>query len=95
MSKEYFVYIMTNQHNNVLYTGLTNDIKRRVFEHKTKHIKGFSQKYNVVKLVYFEVFRDIGQAIRREKQVKAGSRQKKLNLISSINEKWKDLSDDL
>jgi putative endonuclease len=68
---------MTNNRNRVLYTGITNDIKRRVLEHKSKQIKGFTKKYNIDKLVYYEVFRDVDQALRREKQIKAGSRRKK------------------
>jgi putative endonuclease len=86
---------MTNNKNRVLYTGITNDIKRRVLEHKSKQIKGFTKKYNIDKLVYYEVFRDVDQALRREKQIKAGSRQKKIDLVNGINNQWRDLSEHL
>ena len=86
---------MTNKNNTVLYTGVTNDLQRRVYEHKEKLIEGFTKKYNVVKLVYYEIFDDPENAITREKQIKAGSRQKKLDLINSMNQKWKDLYDEL
>jgi len=77
MSRQYYVYIMTNKYNTILYTGITNDLKRRVYEHKEKLIRGFTKKYNVIKLVYYEVFEDPENAILREKQIKAGSRKKK------------------
>jgi len=86
---------MTNKHNTVLYTGLTNDLKRRVYEHKEKLICGFTKKYNVTKLVYYEVFKDPENAILREKQIKAGSRQKKIDLINNMNRKWVDLYDEI
>lgn len=89
--KIYYVYILTNFWNNVLYTGVTNDLERRVYEHKTKVNTGFTSKYNVNKLVYFEEFDDIEEAIKREKQLKAGSRQKKIDLIESVNLEWIDL----
>jgi len=92
--KIYYVYIMTNKNNNVLYTGVTNDLKRRVYEHKNKMIKGFTYKYNINKLVYFEETSDIESAILREKQIKSGSRQKKIDLINSSNDKWADLSEE-
>jgi putative endonuclease len=76
---------MTNKNNTVLYTGVTNDLKRRAYEHKEKLIDGFTKKYNVNKLVYFETTNDINSAIQREKQIKAGSRQKKIDLINSLN----------
>jgi putative endonuclease len=82
---------MTNKRNTVLYTGITNDLKRRVYEHKEKLVDGFTKKYNITKLVYYEVFADPENAILREKQIKAGSRQKKIDLISSINREWLDL----
>jgi putative endonuclease len=85
MTKQYYVYIMTNIRNTVLYTGVTNDLIRRVYEHKAKLADGFTKKYNIVKLVYYEVFEDIENAILREKQIKAGSRQKKIQLIDSTN----------
>ncbi len=86
---------MTNKGNKVLYTGVTGDLKKRVYEHKEKLIPGFTNKYNVNKLVYFEQFEDINEAVMREKQIKAGSRKKKIDLINSINSEWKDLYDDL
>ena len=95
MSKQYYVYIMTNKNNTVLYTGVTNNLIRRVYEHKEKLTGGFTKKYNVNKLVYYEVFEDSYHAISREKQIKGGSRQKKINLINSMNEKWEDLYDKL
>jgi len=95
VGREYCVYIMTNTHNTVLYTGVTNNVKRRAYEHK-KGIGGeFTKKYNVHKLVYFEVSDDIHTAIAREKQIKGGSRQKKIDLINSLNPEWRDLYDDL
>lgn len=95
MQSNYYVYILTNKSNTVLYTGVTNDIKRRVYEHKQKLADGFTKKYNVDKLVYFEQGNDIKGAIFREKQIKAGSRKDKINLINSINKDWNDLFDDL
>ena len=95
MSKEYYVYIMTNTMNSVLYTGVTSDLEKRVYEHKLKLIEGFTKKYNVDKLVYFEVFDDINEAIGREKQIKSGSRQRKIDLIVNMNPSWKDLSSEL
>lgn len=95
MEKHYYVYIMTGKSNKVLYTGITNDLKRRVYEHKEKLAVGFTKKYNITKLVYYEIFRDVESAILREKQIKGGSRIKKIMLIASINEGWRDLYDDL
>ncbi len=89
--KQYYVYIMTNYANTVLYTGVTNDLIRRVYEHKNKIVKSFTSKYNVNKLVYYEATENIESAILREKQLKAGSRQKKINLINKLNPKWEDL----
>jgi putative endonuclease len=86
------VYIITNQWNSTLYTGVSSDIVKRIYQHKYKMHKGsFSAKYNLTKLVYFEVFHSIEEAIAREKQIKAGSRAKKIKLIESINPEWKDL----
>ena len=82
---------MTNKYNTVLYTGVTKDLQRRVDEHKSKLIAGFTKKYNITKLVYYEIYEDITDAIAREKQIKAGSRQKKIDLVNSINPEWKDL----
>jgi len=90
---QYFVYIMTNK-SGTLYIGLTNNIKRRVFEHKNKLIKGFTKKYNITKLIYFEAFSDIYSAITREKTLKGWLRNKKLELIKTTNPDWIDLSKD-
>jgi putative endonuclease len=89
--KAYFVYILTNRSNNVLYTGMTNSLMRRVWEHKAKLIGGFTKQYKVDKLVYYESFDNPSDAITREKQIKAGSRNKKLELINNFNPGWKDL----
>lgn len=90
------VYILTNKNNTVLYTGLTNDLCRRLYEHKQKlNPKSFASRYNVNKLVWFENYFDIVEAIAREKQIKAGSRAKKLKLINEMNPEWRDLSDTL
>ena len=83
---------MTNNNNTVIYTGVTNDLSRRVYEHKEKIIEGFTKKYNVVNLVYYEIYNDSYSAIAREKQIKAGSRKRKIELIERINPEWKDLS---
>lgn len=93
MARQYCIYILTNYDNTTLYTGVTNDLKRRVYEHKNKLVKGFSSKYNLQKLVYYEVFDSIVQAITREKQIKGGSRKKKDDLINAFNREWNDLYD--
>ena len=95
MDKQYYVYILTNRNDSVLYTGVTNDLKRRVYEHRMKFKKGFTTRYNVDKLVYYELGNDVYSAISREKQIKAGSRQKKLDLINGFNPEWDDLYDTL
>jgi len=95
MRKICAVYILTNITKSVLYTGVTSDLIGRVVEHKEKMKKGFTQRYNVSYLVYFEVFSDIRDAIVREKQIKAGSRKKKIDLIESINPAWEDLYNSL
>ena len=87
----YYVYILTNTHNTVLYTGVTNDLERRCSEHKKKIIRGFTQKYNVDKLVYFEIFDLIEEAIVREKQIKGYSRAKKIALVGQFNNEWTEL----
>ena len=92
--KQYYVYIATNSRNNVLYTGITNNLDRRIYEHKNKLLKGFTSKYNIDKLVYYEVYDDAIDAISREKQIKAGSRQKKIDLIKEANPEFRDLSGD-
>ena len=86
---------MTNKRNKVLYTGVTGDLIKRVYEHKEKLTKGFTKKYNVNKLVYYEVFDDIANAISREKQIKAGTREKKIELVNIMNDKWQDLYPEL
>jgi putative endonuclease len=91
MTNQYYVYILTNKTNRVLYTGVTNDLIRRVYEHKEKFVEGFTKKYNVNKLVYYEVCEEIEGAILREKQVKDGPRLKKIRLIESVNPEWRDL----
>ena len=90
-SREYCVYIMSNAHNTVTYTGITNDLQRRVLEHKSGTGSSFTRKYNLTKLVYFESGDVVSIAIAREKQIKAGSRKKKIDLIESINPEWMDL----
>jgi len=89
--RQYYVYIMTNKWNNVLYTGVTNDLKRRVFGHKEKLVDGFTRKYNIDKLVYYESTGSIESAITREKQIKGGSRIHKKRLVNSMNADWVDL----
>ncbi|HPV70464.1 MAG TPA: GIY-YIG nuclease family protein [Candidatus Magasanikbacteria bacterium] len=89
--KEFFVYIMTNT-SKTLYTGVTNNLFRRVREHKQGLIPGFTKKYNIKKLIYFENYSSINEAIQREKQIKGWIRTKKINLIESLNPQWKDLS---
>jgi putative endonuclease len=85
---------LTNKNNNVLYTGVTSNILRRITEHKEKTVSGFTSKYNVTKLVYYEDYATMEEAIAREKQIKGGSRQKKIDLIKSKNPEWKDLYDE-
>ncbi|MGM3308217.1 GIY-YIG nuclease family protein [Anabaena sp. WFMT] len=88
---QYYVYIMSNK-SKTLYTGVTNDLQRRIYEHKQKLLPGFTQKYNITKLVYYEETSDIKVAIEREKQIKGWLRAKKILLIESINPNWQDLS---
>ena len=95
MNKQFYVYIMTNNRNTVLYIGVTNDLKRRVYEHKEKLANGFTKKYNITKLVYYEVCEEAEGAILREKQLKAGSRQKKIQLVNNMNKEWRDLYEEL
>lgn len=95
MNHQYYVYILTNRYNTVLYTGVTNDLVRRIYEHKEKLVDGFTKRYNINKLVFYESCDDIYIAISREKQIKAGSRQNKIQLINSMNPNWDDLYDDL
>ena len=93
--KEYYVYILTNKYNAVLYIGVTSDLIKRIWEHKNKIMKGFSSKYKIDKLVYFEQYNDIKQAIQREKRLQEWQRQWKVVLINSINPEWKDLYDEI
>lgn len=93
--RKYYIYILTNKWDTVLYTGITNDLQRRVYERKEKIVEGFSKRYNTDKLVYYEATVSIESAIAREKQIKAGSRAKKIELIRSMNADWKDLYNDL
>ena len=89
LTKQYYVYFLTN------WSRVTNDLKRRVYEHKNALVDGFTKKYHVHKLVYYEVGEDSEGAILREKQIKAGSRQKKIDLLTKLNPDWKDLWDQL
>ncbi len=91
MDKQFFVYILTNKNHSVLYTGVTNDLKKRIFEHREKLVEGFTKRYHLTKLVYYEECGDAFGAITREKQIKGGSRQKKVNLINGMNKDWEDL----
>ena len=91
MDKQYYIYILSNKNNTVLYVGITNNLVRRVYEHKNKLCQGFTKKYNTDKLVYYEVCDEAVSAIAREKQIKAGSRKKKISLIESMNIEWDDL----
>ncbi len=96
MDKGGYVYILFNKRNGTLYTGVTSDLERRIYEHKTKfYAKSFSAKYSVDKLGYYEEHSTIVDAIEREKQIKAGSRAKKIQLIESINPDWRDLYDEI
>ena len=88
----YYVYILTNWNNRVMYIGVTNNLERRLFEHKNKLVKGFTEKYNTDKLVYFESTTDVRSAIEREKEIKKWRREKKNNLVETANPEWKDLS---
>ena len=89
--KDYYVYILANDNNSVLYIGMTNDLHRRVFEHKNCMIDGFTKKYHVHKLVYFEITTDVNSAIARENQLKGWKRIKKNGLIESVNPKWNEI----
>ena len=90
----YYVYMLTNKSNKVLYVGMTNNLQRRIYEHKNKVIDGFTKKYNLTKLVYFELTNDVNAAIHREKEIKKWRREKKNNLIASMNPEWRDLAVD-
>jgi putative endonuclease len=95
MNKQYYIYIMSNETNTVVYTGITNDLKRRVYEHKEKIVDGFTKKYNIDKLVYYEICQDVMGAISREKQLKGLNRLKKNELIAQFNPYWQDLYEGL
>lgn len=94
MCKSYFLYILSNSRHTIFYIGITNDIKRRVYEHKNKKLKGFTSKYNLSDLLYYEFSDDILEIIRREKQMKKWKRQFKLNLIKKVNPSLVDLAKD-
>ena len=95
MPKTYYVYILASKRNGTLYIGVTNNLERRMYEHKNHLIRGFTEKYNVSMLVYFEQTNDIQTALQREKQLKKWNRKWKLDLIEKINPQWKELSKDL
>jgi putative endonuclease len=90
----YYIYILSNWNHKVLYVGMTNNLNRRVYEHKNKLIDGFTKKYNLHTLVYFETTNDVNSAIAHEKEIKKWRREKKNMLVESLNPEWKDLSDD-
>ena len=92
--RQYYVYILTNQNDNVLYIGVTNNLERRIFQHKNKLVEGFTKRYNLSKLIYYEATSDIQGALKREKQLKNWHREWKMNLISRFNPDWKDLSEE-
>ena len=92
MAKQGYIYIMTNKNNTVLYTGVTSDLLKRVWQHKQRKYSGFTSRYNCDKLVWYEQADEIRSAIAREKQIKAGSRNKKELLINEINSRWEDLA---
>ena len=91
LNKNYYIYLLTNWNNTVMYIGVINDLVRRLYEHKNKLCDGFTKKYNLNKLVYFELFFDINEAIKREKEIKKWRRDKKNKLVESINPEWRDL----
>jgi putative endonuclease len=95
VEKVYCVYILTSKRNTVLYTGVTGDLRAPVHQHREKMLPGFTNRYNVSKLVYYEAGYDPAGAIAREKQIKAGSRRKKIELINRLNPEWRDLYEDL
>lgn len=90
-NNSYFIYILTNPHHTVLYIGVTNNLIKRVWEHREKLVEGFTKKYNISKLLYYETFNSIEETIAREKQLKAGSRKKKIELIETMNPLFEDL----
>ncbi|MGD8780845.1 MAG: GIY-YIG nuclease family protein [Ignavibacteria bacterium] len=92
--KTYYIYLLTNWNNKVIYVGMTNDLQRRIYEHKNKLIDGFTKKYNVDKLVYYEYTNDVNSAITREKEIKKWRREKKNKLVESKNPKWEEITID-
>jgi putative endonuclease len=95
MRKQYYVYMLTNKRHTVLYTGVTSDLQKRVYQHRMKLVPGFTNRYNVEELVFYEVADNPEAAILREKQIKAGSRAKKIDLINGMNPQWLDLYESL
>ena len=95
IGRQYCVYIMTNPHNTVIYSGVTNNLARRVYEHKNGLGGIFTKKYNIRKLVYYEVTDNVSSALAREKQIKGGSRKKKIDLVNSMNPQWRDLYEEI
>ena len=93
-TKSYYVYLLTNWKNKVIYIGVTNDLNRRLYEHKNKLVPGFTSKYNLNKLVYFEETQDVTAAIAREKEIKKWRREKKNKLVNQLNPSWRDLSEE-
>ena len=94
VEKNYYVYILTNWNNKVMYIGVTNNLERRIQEHKSKQFDGFTKKYNVTKLVYYDVTNDVSSAIEYEKKYKGWTRKRKNELVESVNPEWKDLSEE-
>jgi putative endonuclease len=95
MDKKYYIYMMTNSGNTVIYTGVTGDLVRRAYQHRQGLCEDFTKRYNVVKLVYYEVFNNPKDAITREKKIKGGSRKRKIELITDFNPEWSDLYETL
>jgi len=95
MERSFCIYLMTNKYNTTIYTGVTNNLYGRVAQHRNGEIEGFTKKYNLHKLVYYEVYEDAPSAILREKQIKSWKRRKKIDLINTINPEWKDLFSEL
>jgi putative endonuclease len=95
MSHQYYTYIITNKYNTVLYIGFTGDLTKRIYQHRNKLLKGFSQRYSLYKLVYYEVFQDPENAIMREKSLKRLVRRKKNELINEFNSEWEDLYNEI
>ena len=93
--KNYYIYLLANKKNGTLYTGSTSDLVKRIWEHKNKVIKGFTEKYDVTQLVYYEVCNDVNEAIKRENQIKRWRRQWKMQLIEKTNPDWRDLYDEV